>query len=145
MILQMENRVAIEPNTSLYSKRQEWSPARRREWAEDFRATRQDHPALSIGVQGLIQDCNKSLQVLFGFRRSDLVCQQVSKLFPQLEGIELIQAGRVNPLLNYVCRCGQLYRARTRRGDTFCSHLSIVRLEYAGRPNFRMIVRPALA
>jgi hypothetical protein len=101
-----------------------------------------EHPALTLGEGGLIGDCNKPLQLLFGLRRVDLVWQQVSKLFPQLEGIELVQAGIVNPRLNYLCRCGQLFHAQTRRGDIFSSNLSIVRLEYAGRRSFRMIVRP---
>jgi hypothetical protein len=103
---------------------------------------RQELPTLSLGERGLIKDCNKPLQLLFGFRRSDLVWQQVSKLFPQLAGVELVQAGLVNPLINYFCRCGQLYQSQTRQGDTFLSTLSIVRLEREGRRTFRMIVRP---
>jgi hypothetical protein len=142
MNLQRKIHQAIEPNTSYFSKRQEWTSAQRQEWRDNYLASRQELPALSLGEQGLIKDCNKPLQMLFGFRRSDLVWQQVSKLFPQLDGVELVQAGLVNPLLNYVCRCGQLYQSQTRQGGMFLSTLSIVRLEYEGRRSFRMIVRP---
>lgn len=125
-----EDHLAIEPDTSFYAKRHEWMDARH------------EPPALSFCERGLIQDCSKSLEMLFGFRRSDLVWQSVSKLFPLLKGIELVQAGQVNPLLKYRCRCGQLYQAQNQQGDTFSCNLSIVRLEYEGRRSFRLIVRP---
>lgn len=105
----------------------------------------QEPPALSLGEQGLIQDCSKSLETLFGFRRSELVWQHVSKLFPQLADVELVQAGQVNAMLNYSCRCGRIYQARNRDGDCFPSNLSIVRLAYAGKNFLRVIVRPAPA
>jgi hypothetical protein len=142
MNLQRKIHQAIEPNTAFYSKRKEWTSDQRQAWMEKYLATRQELPALSLGERGLIKDCNKPLQMLFGFRRSDLVWQQVSKLFPQLVGVEMVQSGLVNPLLSYFCRCGQLYQSQTRQGDTFLSTLSIVRLEYEGRRSFRMIVRP---
>ena len=99
--------------------------------------------ALSLGEQGLIQDCSKSLETLLGFRRSELMWQHVSKLFPQLADVELVQAGQVNAMLNYRCRCGQIYQARNREGDWLPSNLSIVRLAYAGNNFLRLIVRPA--
>ncbi|MDP1634454.1 MAG: hypothetical protein Q8L69_07205 [Gallionellaceae bacterium] len=142
MNLHRDTSRAIEPNTSFNTTRQEWSPAQRKTWSEKNLAARLELPALSLGERGLIMDCNKPLLMLFGFRRSDLVWQQVSRLFPQLGGVELVQAGHVNPLLNYFCRCGRLYQSQTRLGDTFSSNLSIVRLEYKGRRTFRMIVRP---
>jgi hypothetical protein len=120
------------------------SNVERQDWIKGYRATRHDIPALSLGARGLIQDCSKSLEILFGFARSDLVWQPVSKLFPELVEVELIQAGQVNPFINYLCRCGHLYQSQNRQGDTFFSNLSIVRLDNEGRRTFRMIVRPSV-
>ena len=99
-------------------------------------------PALSLDERGMILDCSKSFRKLFGFRRSDLVWQHVSTLFPQLAGVELVQAGQVNSLLSYLSRCGKLYQAKNRQGDTFSINLSLVRIEYKGRGILRLIVHP---
>jgi hypothetical protein len=123
--------------------RLEWTETQRQDWLSEYLAAWHEPSALSLGERGLIQDCSKSLLMLFGFRRSDLVWQPVSKLFPQLVDAELIQAGQVNPFFNYLCRCGQRFLSHNRQGDAFSSNLSIVRLEYEGRRSFRMIVRPA--
>jgi hypothetical protein len=125
------------------SERQEWTDAQRQAWTDGYWAARHDIPALLLSECGLIQDCSKSLVRLFGFRCSDLVWQPVSKLFPQLAEVELFQAGQVNPLLNYMCRCGRRFQSRNRHGDTFLSNLSIVQLDNEGRRTFRMIVRPS--
>ncbi|MDO8926967.1 MAG: hypothetical protein Q7U94_08660 [Sideroxyarcus sp.] len=143
-LLREDNSIITAPK-ALSAGRREWTDVQRQEWIDGHRAVRQDAPALSLGEHGLIQDCNKSLLMLFGFRRSDLVWQPVSKLFPQLADVELIEGGQVNPFLNFLCRCGQLYQSRNRQGDTFSSNLSIVRLEYKGRRSFRMIVRPSVS
>jgi PAS domain S-box-containing protein len=103
---------------------------------------RHDPPALSLDERGMILDCSKSFRTLFGFRRSELVWQHVSTLFPQLAGVELIQAGQVNSLLNHLCRCGKLYQAKNRQGDTFSINLSFVRIEYKGKGILRLIVHP---
>ena len=144
MNLLRDDSLTIEPPKVVSAVRQQWTDAQRQEWLEGYLAARHEPSALSLGERGLITDCSKSLQILFGFRRSDLVWQPVWKLFPQLAEVELIQAGQVNPLLNYLCRCGQLYQSQNRYGDTFSSNLSIVRLEYEGRRSFRMIVRPSV-
>jgi PAS domain S-box-containing protein len=101
-----------------------------------------DPPALSLDDRGMIIDCSKSFGRLFGFHRSDLVWHHVSTLFPQLEGVELVQGGQVNSFINYLCRCGQVYQAKNRSGDMFSSHLSFVRIEYNGKRILRMIVHP---
>jgi hypothetical protein len=99
-------------------------------------------PALSLDERGMIHDCSKSFEKLFGFRRSDLVWKHVSKLFPRLADVELVQSGRLNPLLNYLCHCGHLYEALNSQGETFSSNLSFVHIEFDGRRSLRMIVRP---
>jgi hypothetical protein len=143
MFIQGDDSSTIELHKFSNAERQAWTDAQRQAWTDGYWAARHDLPALSLDEYGLIQDCSKSLARLFGFRCGDLVWQPVSKLFPQLFEVELVQAGQVNPFLNYMCRCGHLYQSRNRHGDTFYSNLSIVRLDYAGRRTFRMIVRPS--
>jgi PAS fold len=103
-----------------------------------------DPPALSLDERGMIQDCTKSFERLFGFQRRDLVWQHVSRLLPQLAGVDLIQAGRLNPFLNYLCHCGHHYQAQNRQGDSFSCSLSLVRVEFGGKRSLRMIINPSL-
>lgn len=111
-------------------------------WTDKNLTEQNDPPALSLDERGMIQDCSKSFEMLFGFRRSDLVLHHVSMLFPQLTGVELVQAGKFNPLLNYLCRCGHLYQAQNRQGDSFFSKLSFAYIGYDGSRSLRMLVRP---
>jgi hypothetical protein len=114
----------------------------RHEWHGEHLTERLNPPALSLDERGMIQDCSKSLEKLFGFRRRDLVWKHVSQLFPRLADVELVQSGHLNPLLNYLCHCGHLYEALNSRGETFSSNLSFVHIEFDGRRSLRLIVRP---
>ncbi len=96
-----------------------------------------DPPALQLDERGIIQDCNKAFEKLFDFRRSDLIWQRISRLFPQLRDIELVQAGKINPLLNYLCHCGHPYQMQNRKGETVLSNLNIFRLENNGRNSLK--------
>jgi hypothetical protein len=116
--------------------------ATQKEPADKYSIERNDPPALSLDERGMILECSKSFEMLFGFRYNDLVWHHVSMLFPQLMGVELVQAGQLNPLLNYLCRCGHLYQTRNRQGDSFLSRLSFVFIGYDGSQSLRMIVRP---
>jgi hypothetical protein len=135
MNLLREGHTTIETNKSSFAK----LPEKTNESLEQLH----DPLALSLDERGMIQDCSKSFEKQFGFRRSDLVWQPVAKLFPELVGVELIKSGQVNPLLNYLCRCGQLYRAQNRHGDTLSCNLSFVRIECNGKRSLRLMVRPS--
>ena len=113
------------------------------DWVDEPLAKLHEFPALSLNERGMIQDCNKCCERLFGYQRRELVWQPVSSLFPQLTGVVWVQDGRFNPRLNFLCRCGKLFQAQNRQGDTFTNTLSFVRLEYNGRPTLRLIVSPA--
>lgn len=102
-----------------------------------------DSPALSLDERGMIQDCNKSCEGLFGYMCRELVWQPVSSLFFQLAGVVWVRDGRFNPRLNFLCRCGKVFQAQNRQGDIFTSTLSFACLEYDGRRTLRLIVSPA--
>jgi hypothetical protein len=135
MNLQIKSNAALEISASASAKLQKCSDTNSTE--------RNDPPSLSLDECGLIQGCSKSFEALFGFRHNDLVLHHVSMLYPQLTGVELIQAGQLNPLLNYLCRCGHLYQTQNRQGDTFSSKLSFVFTGYDRSRSLKMIVQPS--
>lgn len=132
MQLRIEDKVAVESH--LFTRIQHTQLTNMRS-SEKF-----DPPALSLDERGMILDCSKSFEKLLGFRRSELVWHHVSMLFSQLEGIELVQGGQVNSLLNYLCRCGRLYQVKNRQGETFSSNLNFFRIENQGKRFLRLIV-----
>lgn len=100
-------------------------------------------PALSLDEHGVIQECSRSLERLFGFSQGDLVRQHFSMLFPQLTGVEIAHAGQINPLLNYLCRCGHHFLTQNRQGEVFTSNLSVAHIGYDGSRLLRIVVHPS--
>lgn len=110
------------------------SSARRQQWREPA--------ALTLDERGMICDCSEAGEELFGYSRPELTWQHVTHLLPQLAGVPLIKDGQVNPKLDYLCRCGQLYHVRSRLGNFIPSALSFVNVGQKGRLMLRLIVRP---
>jgi hypothetical protein len=132
-----EGNKAIDSNIASYIAQQEWT--------DEQLAERDDLPAISLDERGMILDCNKPFETLFGFDWRDLVWHHITKVFPQLSTVEFTQAGQVYPLLDYLVRCSQLYQAKNRDGVTFSSNLIFVRLEHEGKRLLRLIVFPSEA
>src|SRR5512146_1769792 len=70
---------------------------------------RYEPPMLLLDEEGMIKDCSKSAERLFGYRLSEIVWQHVSCLFPQFLESALIQNGRVNPKFNFIAHCGHIF------------------------------------
>lgn len=132
MSLQNVADLAVETNPSYCAKRAELTDA--------HSAKGYEPPALSLDERGMIHDCSKSCENFFGYQRTDLIKRHVSSLFPQLAEVAFVQEGQFNPLLKFLCRCGQLFQAQNRQGDTFPCNLIFVPLENNGRLTLRMIV-----
>jgi hypothetical protein len=96
-----------------------------------------------VDERGMILDCSNTSEKIFGYRRRDVVMLHVSKLFPELAEIELVQKGEFNPALVFLCRCGKLYQAKNRLGDTFLCNLNFVHLANNGKNTLRLIASPA--
>jgi PAS domain S-box-containing protein len=135
MNLVKKSNTEIEANAPYYAVGQEWT--------DEYPAELHESPALSLDERGMIRNCNKSGERLFGYQCHELVWQHVSMLFPQLSGVPLVQEGRFNSLLNFLCRCGKLFQSQNRQGDTFPSELSFVHLDHDGRRTLRLIVSPS--
>ena len=134
MNLQSDSTPATKVNAASYAKHK-MVDENMTEWT--------DPPALSLDERGMIQECSESLERLFGFRQSDLVYHHFSMLFPQLTGVEIVHAGQINPLLNYLCRCGHRFLTQNRQGKIFTSNLSIAHIGYDGSRLLRIVVRPS--
>lgn len=106
------------------------------------RAEWQEPPALTLDERGVICDCSKAGERLFGYSRRDLVWQHVSKLLPELSEISLVKDGELNQQLGFLSHCGHRFRAINRLGNTFMNELYFVLLDYAGRRTIRMIIQP---
>lgn len=107
-----------------------------------FHAEWQEPPVLTLDESGMICDCSKAGEQLFGYGRKDMVWQHVSKFLPELSDIELVKDGQFNPQLGFLCHCGHHFRATNRVGNVFLSELHFVLLNGAEKHTIRMIVQP---
>ena len=102
----------------------------------------QEPPTLTVDERGMICDCSKAGEKLFGYSVRDLVWQPVSKLLPELSEIQLVKNGQFNSQLGFLSRCGQPFLAINRLGNVFLNNLHFVLLNYAGKYAIRVIVQP---
>lgn len=102
----------------------------------------QEPPTLTVNDCGMICDCSRAGETLFGYSLKDLVWEPVSKLLPELSGIQLIKNGQFNTQLDFLSRCGQPFLAVNRLGNIFLNNLNFVLLNYSGKYAIRVIVQP---
>jgi PAS domain S-box-containing protein len=123
------------------------NPAKERaaaiEMVSSILAEWQEPPVLTLDECGMISDCSKAGEKLFGYSRKDLVRQHVSKLLPELSEIQLVKNGQFNSQLGFLCRCGHHFRAINRLGNIFLNELHFVLLDDTGKHTIRMIVQPS--
>ncbi len=98
---------------------------------------------LTLDELGMIRDCSKPVEWLFGYHREELLCQHVSTLLPQLAEFVLAGNSQVNPRLIFLCHCGHLFQAQDRRGNTFFSRLNFVQLDNFEKGTVRLIIQPS--
>jgi len=127
---------AMESNTAI-----EIDAASRAAWQE--RTAKLPEPVtITLDERGTIRDCNPSGENLFGYRRSDLIRQHVSRLFPQLSDVALVENSRINPRLRFLCRCGHHFLGQDQKGNTFFSKLNFVHLDNAEQGILKLLVQP---
>ena len=102
----------------------------------------QEPPTLTVDERGMICDCSKAGEKLFGYSLRELVWQPVSKLLPELSEIQLVKNGQFNSQLGFLSRCGQPFLAINGLGNIFLNNLHFVLLNYAGKYAIRVIVQP---
>ena len=97
-----------------------------------------DLVVLTLDDQGVIRDCSRACEQVFGYPSNELTGRHVSTLLPQLPNTELVEEGRINSRLAYLCHCAFAFQARRRDGQVFSSELFINRL---GIHNIVVLVR----
>ncbi len=90
---------------------------------------------------GLIRRCSGAVEALFGYSAADVMWQPISKLLPDFSSISLFKDGQLNPMVNYLCRCGHLFRAQGKGGASFDSELFFITLP-SQEKTVRLIVKP---
>jgi PAS domain S-box-containing protein len=97
-----------------------------------------DLAVLTLDDLGTIRDCSQACEQVFGYLPDELKGRHVSTLLPQLPETELVQEGRINSKLAFLCHCAIAFKARRRDGQHFLSELFINRLD---RHNVVVLVR----
>jgi PAS domain-containing protein len=90
---------------------------------------------------GMILDCSDSAEDLFEYGRTQLIGQPVHRLLPKLSTITLLEDGKLNPQLAFLCRCGHRFLTKGLHGN-FSSELIFVILTYGGMNHLRLIMHP---
>ncbi len=88
-----------------------------------------DLATFTLDDLGIIRDCSSACEQIFGYMQEALVGRHISMLLPQLANTELVQEGRINPHLGFLCHCACVFQARCRDGRSFTSELFINRLD----------------
>ena len=97
-----------------------------------------DLAVLTLNDQGVIRDCSRACEQVFGYSPEELAGRHVSMLLPQLPDTDLVQEGRINARLAHLCHCAVAFQARRRDGRCFASELFINLL---GSHNVVVLVR----
>ena len=88
-----------------------------------------DLAVLTLDDLGVIRGSSRACEQVFGYLPDELAGRHVSTLLPQLPDTELVQEGRINSRLAYLCHCATVFQARRRDGQCFASELFINRLD----------------
>lgn len=106
-------------------------------------AAKLDQPALSVGEDGAICDCDEALEGLLQYRSGELTGQHVSVVLPELRKGEFIRDGKVNPPLLFLCHIGHRFRLMTRDHQCIYRQIFLNALHGSGCRRIRIIVRLA--
>jgi len=99
-------------------------------------------PVLLLDEAGLISDCNKTLEMLFGYRLCEIAWQHISCLIPQLAGLELVKKGRINPRLDFICHCGHIFQGLSKEGSAILAEMNLIGVQHNGSFALRVILHP---
>jgi PAS domain S-box-containing protein len=134
MNLQTESNLMTKFDTSSYLKLQTLTKEQPLE--------RNSPPSLSLDTGGFIAQFGKSIEELFGYTQQQLMWRHICCLFPKFSEVDLMQSGRLNPLLSYLCHCDHEFDAIDRHGKIVTCNLNFFLIEQNGMPSIRLIVRP---
>lgn len=114
------------------------------DYVDDVSDYEESMAVVMLNDRGLIRDCNRACETLFGCPASRLLWRHVSVLLPQLAGIELMQCGCINPRLRFLSHIGYLFEVVGLGGVHIACKLFLNDVENAGRHYLRLIIRPVM-
>lgn len=88
-----------------------------------------DLATFTLDDLGMIRDCSRACEQVLGYLPDELVGRHISMILPQLPNGDLVQEGRINPRLAFLCHCAVAFQARRRDGLSFDSEVFINRLD----------------
>lgn len=88
-----------------------------------------DLATLTLDDLGVIRDCSRACEPVFGYRPDELIGRHITVLLPQLPNADLVQEGRINSRLAFLCHCAFAFQAQCRDGRFFVSEVFINRLD----------------
>ncbi len=102
-----------------------------------------DFAELTLNDNGMIRDCNKAVERLFGYPPGKLLWQHVSVVLPQLAGVTLINGGEINPRLHFLAHIGHRFEM-VGLGGMRCAVMIFLNIfETRGRHDVRVTLCPA--
>jgi PAS domain S-box-containing protein len=102
-----------------------------------------DAATVTLDEHGVIVECDVDVEILFGYRGSELRGRHISFLLPELARIPLLRSGAVNPRLAFLCHCGKRFTAARREGWAFFVELFLNRVEGSAHGPLVVMIRAA--
>jgi PAS domain-containing protein len=96
---------------------------------------------LTLDEAGAIVDCDGPVEQMFGYAPRDLIFQHISKLIPRLQYMDLMQGGRLNSRLHYLCHIGLPFSVQPHESGQFLGYLSLTDLSDQVARRVRLGVR----
>lgn len=100
-----------------------------------------DYTVFILDSEGIIHDCNESINQLFSLSRRQAHKKHISQLIPDLSNYTLYFNGEINPRANLLCRIGWPFRAKTGTDAEFYCLLFLTKAQYKGKIYLRLIAR----
>ena len=102
----------------------------------------EDFAELTLSDNGLIRECNKAFERLFGFTQKMLLWQHVSMLLPQLAGVAIVREGEINHRLHYLAHIGHRFEMLCLGGGRRAVRICLNDGENSGRHYVRLTLCP---
>lgn len=102
-----------------------------------------DFAEITVNDNGMIRECNKAVESLFGYAPGKLLWQHISVVLPQLADMPLMHHGEINPRLHFLAHIGRRFEAICVGGMHRAVRICLNDGETMGRHFVRLTLCPA--
>lgn len=103
----------------------------------------EDFVELTLSDSGMIRECSRAIERLFGYSPAKLLWQHISVLLPQLAGMALVTGGEINHRLHYLAHIGHRFEMIGMDGVCSLVRICLNDAEAMGRHCVRLTICPA--